>query len=105
MDVGIEPILLLPTGAALPPWGDAKARVTFVTGDPWPVGARAKTTAERCPGASANDLEIPSKFKKDVNLDGTNSTSPLESKKLSKKRTQNEVKITPKNVRRVRKSD
>jgi hypothetical protein len=43
-------------------------------------------------------LEIPSKLEKDVNSDGTNSTNPLESIKVSKKQTQNGVKTTPKNV-------
>jgi hypothetical protein len=36
------------------------------------------------PSAPRNDFETCSEFKKDVNLEGTNSTNPLESIKISK---------------------
>jgi hypothetical protein len=70
----------------------------FVTEGPRLAKVTEIPVTELFRSAAPNDLEIPSKLEKDVNLDGTNSTSPLESIEVSKKQTQNGVKTTPKNV-------
>jgi hypothetical protein len=70
----------------------------FFTEDPRPPKATEIPVTEPFRSVAPNDLEIRSKLEKDVNLDGTNSTSPLESIEVSKKQTQNGVKTTPKDV-------
>ena|SRR5208283_90032 len=92
MDVVKEPIAFSPIGSPLCPWEDTKAGVMFVTEDPRPLRARANRTTECCRGAAPNDFERSGTLKKDVKIEGTNSTSHLESTKVSK----NELKMKPK---------
>jgi len=98
MDFFIEPTLLLPTGTPSPPREDTTAGATFVLEDPGMVGARANLTAECCRRTGPDDSERPGNVRKDVKIEGTNSTSHLESTKASK----NELKITPKLSRKTR---
>ena len=96
MDVKAEPVLILPTGGPPQPREGTKAGVMFVTEHPRLVRARVKPTTKCCRGARPNDSDRPSTFKKDVKIVGTNSTSHLESTRVSKKRTQNGGESKPK---------
>jgi hypothetical protein len=60
----------------------------FISEDPGLVRAMAIAATECSGKAAANVPETRRKFTKDVNIDGTNRRSPLESTKVPKKRTQ-----------------
>jgi hypothetical protein len=98
MDARTEPVLTLPTGGPPRRLENTKAGVMFFTEDPRQAKATEIPVTGPFRSVAPNDLEIPSNLEKDVNSDGTNSTSPLESIKVSKKQTQNGVKTTRKNV-------
>jgi hypothetical protein len=69
----------------------------FITEDRGLVREMALAAAERSPRVSINVTAICRTFKKDVNFNGTNLRTPLESTKVSKKRTQNKAQKRPKN--------
>jgi hypothetical protein len=73
--------------------------VTHVSEDPRLLGARAVHATE-CSRKAAGDVPKTGRnFKKDVEFNGTNSISPVESTKVSK----NELKTNWKNVLFIRK--
>jgi hypothetical protein len=74
------------------PWEDTEAGVICATEDLRLAGARAILAAECSRKTAPTILLSRAKFKKDVKLEGTNSTSPLESTKRSK----NELKTNSK---------
>ena len=96
MDVVVKPGLFTPSGSPLRPWEDTEAGLIFVTEDPQQVGARANPTTEFCRRAVPNDFESPGNFERDVKIEGTNSTSPLESTKVSKNELEMGPKLCPK---------
>jgi hypothetical protein len=81
-----------------------KAGATLGIKDPRLVRARVSPMAKCHRSAVPSGLERPGTFKKDVKIEGTNSTSLLESTKLSKKRTQNAPKLSPKSAENMQKS-
>ena len=84
MDVGREATLAWQGGGTAAPWEGTEAGVMCAAEDPRLAGASAILAAERLRKAVPTILQTCRKFKKDVNLEGTNSTSPLESTKGSK---------------------
>ncbi len=64
----------------------------FISEDPRLVRAMPIPGTECSSKAAANAPETRRKFTKDVNINGTNLTSPLESTKVPKKRTQKACK-------------
>jgi hypothetical protein len=84
MDIRAERVLILPSGGGLRPWEGTKVGVTLVTEDPRLVRATAIPTTEFSRKATTSVLGTHSKLKKDVNFNGTNRRSPLESTKVSK---------------------
>jgi hypothetical protein len=69
-----------------------EAGAIFISEDPRLVRAMAIPATECSSKAEANVPETSRKFRKDVNIYGTNRRSPLESTKVSKKRTQKACK-------------
>jgi hypothetical protein len=92
MDFYREATLAAQGGRTSRPWESTEAGVMCATEDPRLAGARAILAAEHSRKAAPAILLTRAKFKKDVNLEGTNSTSPLESAKTSK----NELKTNSK---------
>jgi hypothetical protein len=64
----------------------------FISEDPGLARTMAIAATECSSKAAANVRETPRKFTKDVNINGTNRTSALESTKVPKKRTQKACK-------------
>jgi hypothetical protein len=97
MDATAEPVLISLAGCPPQPRQDTKTGVMFVT--EYPRLAQPTEIPSRVPfrSGAANDLEVPRRFEKDVNLEGTNSTSPVESAKVSK----NELKTNSKQRRKT----
>jgi hypothetical protein len=91
MDPGAEAVLILQGCGGLWPWENTKAGVMLVE-DPRLIRVRVNPTTESSRWAAPNDLERRSKFKKDVKIERTNSATPLESTKASKKQTQTRPK-------------
>ena len=76
-----------------------EAGLVFIE-DPWLVRAMAIPATECSSKAAPNVPETSGKFRKDVNSDGTNRRSPLESTKVPK----NEPKRRPKEAEKCAKS-
>jgi len=104
MDVVVQPVLFSPSGTPLRPWEDAKAGVIFVAEYPLRVRARANPMTECCRRAPLNDLPKPGNFKKDVKIEGTNSTSRLESTKVPKNKPKTGWKKAEKRAANTQKS-
>ena len=74
------------------PWEARDVELIFISEDPRLVRVMAIPATECSIRAAANVPETRRKFTKDVNIDGTNRRSPLESTKVAKKRTQKACK-------------
>jgi hypothetical protein len=98
MDFDREATLAWQESGPPSPRESTKAGVMCATEDPRLAGARANLAAERSRKTAPTILLTCSKFKKDVNLEGTNSTSPLESTKGSKNELKTNSKRTPNEV-------
>jgi hypothetical protein len=85
MDLGGEAALISRGGGPLRPCQDTEVGVMYVTEDPRLVRATAFPATDRSRKAAPNVPEIRRKFKKDVNCNGTELISHLESTEVSKK--------------------
>ena len=84
MNPGGEPFSIVQGWGGLRPWEDTKAGAMFVTEDRQPVRTTAAPTTEPSRRAATSVLGTHSRLKKDVNFNGTNRRSHLESTKVSK---------------------
>jgi hypothetical protein len=98
MDFDREATFAWQGGGPPSPWESTEAGVMWATEDPRLAGARAILAAECSRKAVPTILLTRAKFKKDVNLEGTNSTSPLKSIKTSKNELKTNSKRTPNEV-------
>jgi len=100
MDLDEEAVRSLRGCSPYRPCEAKEAGLIFISEDPWLVRVMAIPATVCSSKAAPNVPETSGKFRKDVNSDGTNRRSPLESTKVPK----NEPKRRPKEAEKCAKS-